>query len=224
MQSAPWFLSESHVLPDSVLSSGTRGEAPALSRREERRRQTQDALIEAAMRLLAEKGFEGTTTDEIAAAAGISRRTLFRHFPTKADLVTAWTQQMTDVLSERVQACPPEMSPQEVIRVALEAVVPHMAKTREEALAFVRLIEQDPGLQSVSLHKYACWEDSLTTVLEQRLPDVEGRALAARVAARSGIAAFRTAVDEWIRVKGRVGLVTLIRRVLALQMACFRDG
>lgn len=176
------------------------------------------------MRLLAEKGFERTTTDEIATAAGISRRTLFRHFPTKADLVTAWTQQMTDVLTERVHACPPEMSPQEVIRVALEAVVPHMAKTREEALAFVRLIERDPGLRSVSLHKYACWEDTLTTVLVQRLPASEDRTLAARVAARSGIAAFRTAVDEWINVKGRVGLVTLIRRVLALQISCFRDA
>ena len=211
---------EGYVLSDWVVASDV---ARNFSRREERRRQTQDALIDAAMRLLSEKGFNKTTTDEIAAAAGISRRTLFRHFPAKADLVTAWTQQMTDVLTRRVNACPADMLPQAVIQVALEAVVPYMAKTKEEALAFVRLIERTPELRSVSLNKYACWEDSLAAALEQRMSKSGDRALAARVAARSGIAAFRTAVDEWISVKGRTDLVVLIQRVIMLQIACFRE-
>lgn len=198
-------------------------EPAGLSRRETRRLATQDALIEAAMRLLSEKGYEETTTDEIAAAAGISRRTLFRHFPTKADIVTAWTQAMTDVLTVRVNSCPAEMSPWQVLESALEAVVPQMAPTRAEALAFVRLIEQEPGLRSVSLQKYSRWEESLATALAERLPDTEDRMLAARAAARAGVAAFRTALDEWIRVKGRMALVPIIRRVFALQLALFRE-
>ncbi|WP_242010046.1 TetR/AcrR family transcriptional regulator [Acetobacter conturbans] len=194
-----------------------------LSRREARRLETQEALIEAAMRLLSEKGFEETTVDEIAAAAGISRRTLFRHFPTKADIVTAWTQKMTDILTSHVDEGRPDLCVQDVICAALEAVVPHMAKTRAEALAFVRLIERTPGLRSVSLQKYAQWEESLASVILDHLPLSDDRPLAARVAARSGIAAFRTAVDEWIRVKGRIGLVSILRHVFALQRDCFRS-
>ncbi|MBV1838104.1 TetR family transcriptional regulator [Acetobacter estunensis] len=208
----------------SALSQRPRSasETAPPTRREAKREQTRKALIEAAMRLLSEKGFDETTVDEIAAAAGISRRTLFRHFPTKADLVTAWTWQMTDVLTETVNSCPLHFSLQEMVSVALEAVVPHMAPTKKEAFAFVCLIERTPALLSVSLQKYAKWEDSLAEALERRLPPTTDGTLAARVTARSAIAAFRTAVDEWIRVKGRAGLVPLLRRVLNLQAACFQ--
>ncbi|MDG6095703.1 TetR family transcriptional regulator [Acetobacter sp. AN02] len=169
------------------------------------------------MRLLSEKGFDETTTDEIAAAAGISRRTLFRYFPAKADIVTAWTRQMTDVLTASVRNSPENATAQDIIGTALEAVVPHMAKTRAESYAFVCLIERTPTLLPVSLRKYAQWEDSLAAALILRLPPGPDSQLAARVAARSAIAAFRTALDEWIRLKGRPALIPVLRRVLALQ-------
>ena len=201
------------------LVSSLRGAASvsAPSRREARRSETHAALIEGAMRLLSTQGFDATTVDEIAASAGISRRTLFRYFPTKADIVTAWAQNMTDVLTASVESCPADFSPPDIIRTALEAVVPEMAKNRAEAFAFVCLIERTPALLSVSLRKYAGWEDALAVALASRLPASPDQALAARVAARSGIAAFRTALDEWIRLRGRPALVPILRRVLVLQ-------
>ncbi|MBB2200975.1 TetR family transcriptional regulator [Gluconacetobacter tumulisoli] len=169
------------------------------------------------MRLLSEKGFNETTVDEIAEVAGISRRTLFRYFPTKADIVTAWTQQMTDVLTTSVHHCPTDFTPRDIIRSALEAVIPKIAATREEAFSSVYLIERTPALLPVSLRKYAQWEDSLADALVIRLPASPDRKLAARVAARSGIAAFRTAVDEWIRLKGRRDLGVLLGKIMLLQ-------
>ncbi|GBQ92931.1 transcriptional regulator [Acetobacter nitrogenifigens DSM 23921 = NBRC 105050] len=188
-----------------------------LSRREQRRIETHDALVDAAMSLLSSQGFDETTVDEIAATAGISRRTLFRYFPTKADIVTAWTLQMTSVLAATVDACPDGCSAQTLIGHALEAVIPHIAPTEAKALAFVVLIERTPALQPVSLRKYAQWEDSLANALSRRLPPSDGRALSARVAARSGIAAFRTALDEWIRIDGKQPLVPILRLVMKLQ-------
>lgn len=208
------------VLPVSrppVSSLRVAASASAPSRREARRSETHAALIEGAMRLLSTQGFDTTTVDEIAASAGISRRTLFRYFPTKADIVTAWAQNMTDVLTASVESCPADFTPQDIIRMALEAVVPQMAKNRAEAYAFVCLIERTPALLSVSLRKYARWEDALAAALASRLPPSPDQALAARVAARSGIAAFRTALDEWIRLKGRPALVPILHKVLALQ-------
>lgn len=194
---------------------------PVLSRREQRRIETHEALVEAAMSLLSTRGFEQITVDEIAAAAGISRRTLFRYFPTKADIVTAWTHQMTSALIASVESAPEGCPPQELLGRALESVIPRIAPTREEAFACVFLIERTPALLSVSLRKYARWEESLASALGRRLPPSKDRALTARVAARSAIAAFRTAVDEWIRLKGRPDLRPILRRVMSLQSAVF---
>lgn len=47
------------------------------------------AIVQAAIRLFAEKGFEGTTTRELAAAAGVTEPVLYQHFATKRDLYTA---------------------------------------------------------------------------------------------------------------------------------------
>nr|WP_246387017.1 TetR family transcriptional regulator [Gluconacetobacter sacchari] len=204
-------------MPVPPLVSSPRASVSAPSRREARRRQTHAALIDSAMRLLSTRGFDATTVDEIAASAGISRRTLFRYFPTKADIVTAWAQNMTDVLTASVESCPETFGPREIIRTALEAVVPEMAENRAEAFAFVYLIERTPALLSVSLRKYARWEEALAAALASRLPRSPDQALAARVAARSAIAAFRTALDEWIRLKGRPALVPILRKVLVLQ-------
>ncbi|GBQ70424.1 transcriptional regulator [Ameyamaea chiangmaiensis NBRC 103196] len=201
------------VLPESSLEP--------LSRREQKRVDTHEALINAAMSLLSTRGFDATTVDDIAAAAGISRRTLFRYFPTKADIVTAWTGQMTAVLTRTVENCPPECPPQTLLAQALEAVIPHIAPTEHEAFAFVFLIERTPALLSVSLRKYAQWEDSLATALARRLPNSRDRHLAARVTARSGIAAFRTALDEWIRLNGTRPVLPILRQVLTLQAEQF---
>ena len=112
----------------------------SLSRREQKRLDTHQALVNAAMSLFSIQGFDATTVDEIAAMAGISRRTLFRYFPTKADIVTAWTEQMTAVLTESVATCPAHSSPQVLIGRALEAVIPHIATPEEDARSFVFLI------------------------------------------------------------------------------------
>jgi TetR/AcrR family transcriptional regulator, regulator of mycofactocin system len=66
------------VFPDDVTA------APASSGQERRRRRTQRALQDAAIALVGRRGLADVTVDDIAAAAGVSRRTFFNHFPTKA--------------------------------------------------------------------------------------------------------------------------------------------
>lgn len=55
-------------------------------------RSTSDKLLQAAVDLMAEKGYDGTSTKEIAQAAGVNEVTLFRHFGTKGNLLEAALQ------------------------------------------------------------------------------------------------------------------------------------
>ena len=90
-----------------------------LGRRERRKRKTREALLEAAFTLFAERGYHETTVDEIADAAGVSRRTAFRYVPTKHSLVfperehrlvTAWRAAITAVVPDLLDAIEQRLS------------------------------------------------------------------------------------------------------------------
>ena len=85
-----------------------------------RKRVTSRAELEqTAFALFAERGFEQTTVDEIAAAAGIGRRTFFRYFPSKNDVPWGAFEVELDRMRVRLKACPPEVPLMDAIRVAL---------------------------------------------------------------------------------------------------------
>ncbi len=64
--------------------------------REQRKQRSRQALIDAAGRLFACRGFEATTLEDIAAAAGLHVQTLYRHFPNKAELAAAVDREHLD--------------------------------------------------------------------------------------------------------------------------------
>ncbi|MBV1833596.1 TetR/AcrR family transcriptional regulator [Novacetimonas pomaceti] len=185
--------------------------------RERKQERIRATLIAEAMRLFSAQGYDQTTVDEIADAADISRRTLFRMFKTKGDIVLAWTKGMTQSLSDALASCPVDMHPADAMMHAFTSLVPRIAKNRQDTYAFVFLIEKTPSLQTVSLQKYGKWEDCLAEGLAKRIADRKNRRNAARLMARSGIAIFRTALDEWIRLKGRPALVPLLEKTYDLQ-------
>ncbi|GAN55403.1 HTH-type transcriptional regulator tcmR [Tanticharoenia sakaeratensis NBRC 103193] len=174
------------------------------------------------MRLFAAKGYDVTSVDEIAAAALVSRRTLFRYFPTKAEIVLAWTRGMTHVVATSLDACPLDMPLEEALLRAFVPVIPHVSPHRKDAYALIFLIERTPALRSVSLQKYSEWENNLARSLEPRMPPSETPTFAARLIARTAIATFRTALDEWIRSRGRAAFEPLLRHAFDLQCHVWR--
>ncbi len=85
------------MTPKKVLEEKTDGKAPARMAAEDRRQQ----ILEVAMELFSQRGFRGTTTKEIALAAGVNEAIIFRHFATKSDLYAAIIDQKAS--SESVQ-------------------------------------------------------------------------------------------------------------------------
>jgi AcrR family transcriptional regulator len=89
-----------------------------------KRERTRDAIWNAALDLFAEKGFEQTTVEEIATAAGIARRTFFRQFESKSDLMSYPVIRYGTLMTKAIQECPEEGSLSALFRY----VIGHVAQ------------------------------------------------------------------------------------------------
>ncbi len=79
----------------------------------------EEAIIHAVNRLLAEKGFEAMTVDEVAASVGIAKASLYKHFPSKEDLAAAAMVRVMRRAQDFFNALPDDASPQDNLRAAV---------------------------------------------------------------------------------------------------------
>src|SRR4051812_17485169 len=86
--------------------------------RAQAREMIRERLSSAARDLFAERGFDHVTVDEITEAAGVSRRTFFRHFPTKEDAIFGQMELLGRGIAGTLASCPDEMSAWAALRVA----------------------------------------------------------------------------------------------------------
>jgi AcrR family transcriptional regulator len=109
-----------------VKSSGSLSAAgPNLNARKQEF--VRNSIWETAIDLFAERGFDGTTIDEIVEAAGVSQRTFFRYFDSKADLMGRTGANLARALTQTIKACPPAYLPSQVIREAIVHVLAQAA-------------------------------------------------------------------------------------------------
>jgi len=156
---------------------------------------TKHAIQEHALRLFIEKGYDTTTVEEIAAAAGVSHMTFFRYFPRKEEVVEY--DEYDPLLEELVAARPVEEPPLTALHRALRAGLEHILATdREELLIRTRLILRNPALRSRNLLAQEATRDLLARALARRagLPEPD---LAATVQASAALGAIGPAAMAW---------------------------
>src|SRR5690349_7906847 len=95
----------------------------ALSYRDVARHAVRDEVVRAAWQLFSEQGFEATTVEQIAQAAGMSRRTFFRYFTGKDELILDKLLEVGDRVAEALAVRPPEESAWSALRAAFDVVV-----------------------------------------------------------------------------------------------------
>jgi mycofactocin system transcriptional regulator len=134
-----------------------------------RRRVTSRAELEqAAFGLFAARGFDATTVDEIAAAAGIGRRTFFRYFPSKNDIPWGAFETELDRMRVRLKACPAQVPLMEAIRVALidfNQVAPAQVPLHRRRM---ELILRVPTLLAHSTLRFAAWRAVIAEFVAER--------------------------------------------------------
>jgi AcrR family transcriptional regulator len=184
--------------------------------RERRKRELRTELSRRAIRLFAEKGFEETTIDDIVDPLAVSKRTLFRYFATKEDLVFAWYEELTDELVSALQARPTAEAPFESVCATLLSLLHYYDENPKWALTMTRLAKATPALVGKSFEKRSVWERELAKVLARRLPSSPTRDLTARVIVAAALAAFTCGIDEWTDSRGKANVRACLDRAFAI--------
>ncbi len=149
-------------------------------------------LREAALELFERRGFEQTTVAEIAARAGLTERTFFRHFADKREVLFRGSEQLRDTLVAAIEEAPAAAPALEAVTAALDAA--GTVFSRELARRRRAVILANPELQERELIKLASLAEALTDALRQRgVPDS-----VAGLAAETGIAVFRITFERWV--------------------------
>lgn len=158
-----------------------------------------DAIYEAGLDLFATKGFDETTVEEVAEAAGVSRRSFFRYFASKDDLLAHCVIEFGDAQVASIQQCPKSLTPIEVVHATVSDVL--------------KLIAEQPRTRQVIA--IAERSKSATQAHMSRLVEVEER-ISVAFAARIKGAKPTDALPRLL-----AGLTTLIMSVAL--MAWFRE-
>ncbi len=172
--------------------------------RERKKAQTRQRLQEQALRLFIERGYEATTVEQIAAAAGVSHMTFFRYFPTKEDAVLS--DSYDPLLVAAIRARPRTEDPVTRIHAAVrEGLGAIYTADREALLVRVRLTLRTPALRARLWENQVATRDLLAGALVDGEPD-----FATRVLASACLATLTTALEEWVATDGAAELPDLI--------------
>jgi mycofactocin system transcriptional regulator len=157
------------------------------------------AVTRTALEMFAERGFEETTVDDIADTLGVSRRTLFRYFASKNDMV--WGD--FDWVLARLRRCLDATGPDEPLHEALGRAVIESNRYEDEQLPELRirmrLITGVPALQAHSTLRYAEWREVIAVWVAGRLGCETGDLvpqMVAHAALGTSMAAFLVWVDD----------------------------
>jgi AcrR family transcriptional regulator len=182
--------------------------------RERKKLKTRQSIQREAFRLFAEKGYEATSVDQIAAAAEISPSTFFRYFPTKEDVVL--TEEYDPMLAVALRARPADEPILEAIRQAVtDSANQILAADREELLFRAHLTFTVPALRARSMDEQLRSQDAVSVLIAERtgrdLDDLEVNCAAAMIIAISTVV-----VRHWVERGGTGDLAELFDHHLGL--------
>lgn len=196
-------------LQKSVIA---KGKATDEGLRERKRRETLARIAEQGLRLFMTNGYEQTTLEAIAEAAGISRRTFFYYFKSKEEILLAWQSHFTQLIRAAVIAEPSDQSPIEAVKNALLKLTGNY--NPEQSLALDRVIRSSEALMSASHAKYIAQEQAIFEALCVKWPQAKRRK-SLRYVAMVAVGAFRLAIDTWSKDNGKRPPVAYLRESFA---------
>ncbi|WP_280437157.1 TetR family transcriptional regulator [Nocardia carnea] len=178
--------------------------------RERTRRAVRAELAEVAMGLFTRKGFDETTVEEIAGAAGMTKRSFFRYFPTKEDVVFDGVDLTGEKVVADIAARPVGEDAWESLHLVLGAWQGEI-QAGEQILATLRLIEATPALVGRFHHRRTEWRQRVSEALRNR-PGADIDAYTADLLTNAATAVLDAVSSEWVRSGGKADRTALLDR------------
>src|SRR6185312_14740454 len=194
------------------VAGGRRGRPPGTSRRE---------LELIALRLFTEQGFDNTTIEQIAAEAGVSKRTFFRYFGSKTSVLWSEFDHEVDVIRAALAGVPAGVPMMDAIRRAVVAANHYGPQDVPELRMRMNLIGTVPALQSSAAVHYDAWERAISDFAATRTGQ-PADSLYPLAVGRATLAACRAAYDRW-SARADADLTFYLDAALAALAAGFRD-
>jgi TetR/AcrR family transcriptional regulator, regulator of mycofactocin system len=182
-------------------------EAPARRRPDDapgsgRRRVTSRGELERiGLQLFCTLGFEETSLDDVAMAAGVGRRTLFRYFPSKNDIVWGEFDRELERFRAWFKSCPGDVPLTEALRLGVNDFNSFPAEVEPFHRRRMTLILNTPALQAHSTLRYAEWREVVAEFAAQRL-NVPQDHLLPRLIGHMALAAGLSAYEQWLEERG----------------------
>ncbi|WP_329490096.1 TetR family transcriptional regulator [Kitasatospora sp. NBC_01246] len=198
---------------DRPSGAGAEGN-PGNRRAAAQRQQMRQDLATAAMELFASQGYEETTVDQIAAAAGVARRTFFRYFRSKEEAIFPDHDDTLVRVADLLASAESDEHPLDVVCRGIKEVLRMYASTPAVSVARYQLIRQVPALREREIAVVARYERLFTRYLLGRfdtggeIPSGWQRAgeddsMLAEVSAAAVVAAHNHVLRRWLRAGGR---------------------
>jgi AcrR family transcriptional regulator len=179
-------------------------------------------LQEAALALYSKRGFDQTTAAQIAARAGLTERTFFRHFADKREVLFGGSALLQERIVAGVAGAPAEDGPLDAVACGLTAAAAMLGESRRD-LSRQRqaVIAANPELRERELAKLADYAAAVATALHRRGVGEPQASLAAD----SGMTVFRVAMERWSSEDDRRDLADVMRESMAgLRAVAGGDG
>ncbi len=185
--------------------------------RERKKERTRRTIALAARELFLSKGFDETTVDEVAEASGVSRRTVFRYYPTKESMVFPDRGERIERFQElMLHELARANDPSEAVRRTCLQMVSVFEDSVDELLAQHEHVSVVPGLEIVDATFDKEWEATLVMALTSRLKEGSKEAMHARLRAGALIGVIRAGFNEWFQSGADIDLMQIAEEAMAM--------
>jgi AcrR family transcriptional regulator len=192
-----------------------------LSLRERTRRAVRVEIATQALALFTEQGFDATTVEQIATAAGISERSFFRYFATKEDVVIGDPAPYALILQAALEECPADAAPWVALRAALGQLIDAVHADPVSSLQASALMLSNPGLRARHLEKQILWEQLLVPNIVERLRGTPAeRSLRAHAIVSAALSCLEAALNAWAKTQATESLEHLLDSAISAVQSC----
>ncbi|WP_211231085.1 TetR family transcriptional regulator [Streptomyces sulphureus] len=212
-------------------SKTSRSPAPRTVAAASQRLKVRRELAAAAMELFATKGYEETTVDEIASAAGVARRTFFRHYRSKEEAIFPDHDETLVRAQAVLEAAPPHENPLDTVCRGIKEVMRMYASSPQGSVERYKLTREVPALREAEIASVARYERLFTRYLlghfDEKHQEGGGdldEPLLAEVAASAVVTAHNHVLRRWLRSGGVGDVEAQLDKAFAVVRRTFGTG